>query len=118
MPFSLKRHRGVLYGAVTVRFMRKQTLTTPDGPERHRRFCRQSQTLVGALIPAVVMSGVVDSERKIDANDPTRTSTASARARLGVRSSNLFRTGLRPKEWPMCTRCYATTCTTVATEAI
>jgi len=52
--------------------------------------CRQSQTLVGALIPAVVMSGVVDSERKIDANDPTRTSTASARARLGVRSSNLF----------------------------
>src|SRR5437660_6096120 len=28
------------------------------------------------------------------------------------------RTGLRPKEWPMCTRCHATTCTTVATEAI
>jgi len=40
--------------------------------------CRQSQTLVGALILAVVISGVVDSGRKsgrgnIDANDPTAT---------------------------------------------
>lgn len=40
--------------------------------------CRQSQTLVGALILAVVMSGVVDNGRKsghgnADANDPTRT---------------------------------------------
>jgi hypothetical protein len=44
--------------------------------------CRQSQTLVGALIPAVVMSGVVDSGREsghgnVDANDPSRTSAAS-----------------------------------------
>ena len=32
--------RGVLHGAVTVPFkaMRKQTLTTPDGLERHHRF--------------------------------------------------------------------------------
>ena len=39
--------------------------------------CRQSQTLAGALIPAVEMSGVVDSGRKsrhgnIDANDPNQ----------------------------------------------
>src|ERR1700738_539040 len=40
--------------------------------------CRQSQTLVGALVPAVVMSGVVDNGRKsghgnTDANDPPPT---------------------------------------------
>jgi ornithine cyclodeaminase/alanine dehydrogenase-like protein (mu-crystallin family) len=26
------------------------------------------------------------------------------------------RTGLPPKEWPMCARCYAATCTAVATQ--
>ena len=56
-----------------------ETLTTPDGPERHRRFhlAVNPQTLVGALVPAVVMSGVADSGRKsghcnIDANDGDR----------------------------------------------
>jgi hypothetical protein len=39
------------------------------------RPCRRSQTLVGALVPAVVMSGVVDSGRprghgNVDANGP------------------------------------------------
>src|SRR3954470_8811907 len=37
--------------------------------------CRRSQTLVGALVPAVVMSGVADSGYgNIDANDQVRTS--------------------------------------------
>ncbi len=91
MPFSLKRHRGVLYGAVTVRFMRTDTYDPPTARSDIVAFILPSiSDLIGALVPAVVKSGVVDSERKIDANDPTRTSTASARARLGVRSSNLF----------------------------
>jgi len=39
-PFSLKRHWGVLHGAVTVpsKTLCRQTLTTLDGTERHRRF--------------------------------------------------------------------------------
>jgi hypothetical protein len=51
----------------------------PDRPERLSSLLsrRRSQTLVGALVPAVVMSGVVDSGREsghgnIDANDPNR----------------------------------------------
>ena len=80
-----ERHQAASYGAAAVpsKTTCRQTLTTPDGPERHRRFylavdprpCRRSQTLVGALGPAVVMSGVANSGRKsghgnIDANDP------------------------------------------------
>jgi hypothetical protein len=57
--------------------------------------CRQSQTLVGALVPAVVVSGVVDNGRKsrhgnTDANDPERT-WAPAKMRSEERTNDLRR---------------------------
>src|SRR6266478_4059032 len=78
MLSRFERHQAASYGAAAVpsKTMCRQTLTNPDGTERHRRF--YLAVLIGRdLRPSSqsVMSGIVDSGPggglgNIDANDP------------------------------------------------
>src|SRR4051794_11852091 len=82
MLSRFERHQAVSYGAAEVpsKTMCRQTLTTPDGPERHRRFYLAvliSRDLRPNSRP--VMSGIVDSGPEgglvnIDASAPKQTS--------------------------------------------
>src|SRR6267378_3644281 len=75
MLSRFERHQAASYGAAAVpsKTMCRQTLTTPDGPERHRRFYL---AVVVGRDPSSrwVMSATVDRGREgelgnIDAND-------------------------------------------------
>ena len=81
MRFRFERHQAASYGAVAVpsKTMCRQTLTTPDGPERHRRFYL---AVFSGRLRWVERgkSGIADSGREsgrgnIDANDPKPTLT-------------------------------------------
>jgi hypothetical protein len=65
--------------------------------------CRRSQTLVGALVPAVVMSGVVDSGRprghgNVDGNHPKRTWTLHPASLGSIKGEDAAR---HPFVWPV-----------------
>src|SRR5260370_19603620 len=82
MISRFERHQAASYGATTVpsKTMCRQTLTTPDGPQRHRRFYLAVLPVEICASSRSVMSRIVDSGRgngdgNIDANDPKATSS-------------------------------------------
>jgi hypothetical protein len=86
MLSRFERHQAASYGAAAVpsKTMCRQILTTPDGPERHRRFY-----LAVLISSRSVMSGIVDRGREgrlgsIDANDPRATFQPKAGIRYAL----------------------------------